>query len=84
MVVWAQPWQALPLFQYFDLIYTAHVDFAGQVWLSYDEAFLMRSAIHPNLRWDKPLAGLWLESMTPTRPNLDDRMDSGHLIGRQR
>ena len=75
VIVRAQPYQALSLFQYLDLSYRAYVDFAGQAWLSYDEAFRMRCAIHPNLCRDEPLAGLWL-----ARPNLGDRMDSGHLI----
>ena len=80
VVVKDQPWQALSLFQYLDLIYRVYVDFVGQAWLSYDKEFHMRSAIHPNLRWDEPLAGLWLQLMTPARPNLGDRTDSEHLI----
>ena len=82
VVVKAQPWRAVALFQYLDLIYRAYDDFAGQVWFSYNEAFHMRSAIHPNLRWDEPLAGLWLWIMIPARPSLGDRTDNGHLIGK--
>ena len=55
------------------------MDIAGQAWLSYDELFHM-SVIHPNLHWDEPLPGLWLQIMTPARSNLGDRTDSGHLI----
>ena len=80
VVVKAQPWQAQSLFQYLDLIYWAYVDFVGQAWLNYDDLFHMQSAIHPNLRWDEPLLGLWLQSMMPARPNLGDRFDSRHLI----
>ena len=68
------------MFQYLDLIYRVYVDFAGQAWFIYDESFCMRSAIHPNLRWDEPFLGLWLQSMMPARPNLGDRFDNGHLI----
>ena len=35
--------------------------------------------INLNLRWDEPLLGLWLQSMTPSRRCLSDRTDGGHL-----
>ena len=40
----------------------------------------MRYAVHPNLRWDEPLASLWLQLMVLARPNWGDRTNSGHLI----
>ena len=79
VLVKAQPWRASSLLQYFDIIYKAYTDFAGEAWLQYDQAFRMKSAIQPNLCWDEPQLGLWLQHMTPARPNAADRFDSGHL-----
>ena len=75
----AQPWRVQALFQYLDFIYRAYTDFAGQVWLQYDQVFHMQSAIYPNMHWDRPQSGLWLQHMTPARPNIGDRFDSGHF-----
>ena len=76
----ARSWRPQSLFQYLDLTCRAYVDFAGQAWLIYNKSFSMRSVIHPNLCWDEPLLGLWLQSMMPARPNSGNRFDSGHLI----
>ena len=48
-------------------------------WLHYDEAFRMGSAIDPNMHQDEPQPGLWLQHMTPARPNTGDQFNSGHL-----
>ena len=76
----AQHWRALSLVQYLDLIYRAHVNYLGHAWLLYDELFRMRAVIHPNLCWDEPHPGLWLQYITTTQPRMGDRFDSGHLI----
>ena len=80
VIVKEQPWRALPLLQYIDLIYRAYVDYQGHAWLLYDKSFHMRAAICPNLHWDLPQPGLRLQYMTLARPSTGDRFDSGHLI----
>ena len=79
VIVKSQPWRAQSLFQYLDIIHRAFLDFAGMAWLRYDQAFRMRSAVQPNLRWDEPQPGLWLQHMGPARTNIGERFDSGHL-----
>ncbi|XP_078249656.1 uncharacterized protein LOC140704835 [Pogona vitticeps] len=79
VLVKAQPWKASALFQYFDIIRRAQAEFEGLAWLRYDEAFRMRSAIRPEMRWDETHPGLWLQHMTPAKCNLGDRFDCGHL-----
>ena len=37
IIVKAEPWCALSLFQYLDLIYSAYVDFPGHSWMIYDQ-----------------------------------------------
>ena len=58
----------------------AYVDLPGHTWLLYDENVHMRAAIHPNLRWDEPHSGLWLQTMTLAHPAQGNGFDSGHLI----
>uniref|UniRef100_A0ABM5GAZ6 C3H1-type domain-containing protein n=1 Tax=Pogona vitticeps TaxID=103695 RepID=A0ABM5GAZ6_9SAUR len=79
VLVKMQPWKASALFQYFDIMRRAKAEFEGQAWLRYDEAFRMRSAIRPELRWDETHPGLWLQHMSPAKTNLGDRFDCGHL-----
>ena len=79
VLVKMQPWKASALFQYFDILRRAKAEFEGQVWLRYDEAFRMRSAIRPELRWDEVHPGIWLQHMSPAKTNLGDRFDCGHL-----
>ena len=45
IMVKAQPWCALFLFQYLDLIFRAYMDFPGHSWLTYDQNFCMRASI---------------------------------------
>uniref|UniRef100_A0ABM5GJG1 C3H1-type domain-containing protein n=1 Tax=Pogona vitticeps TaxID=103695 RepID=A0ABM5GJG1_9SAUR len=79
VLVKMQPWKASALFQYYDIMRRAKAEFEGQAWLRYDEAFRMRSAIRPELRWDEVHPGLWLQHMSPAKTNLGDRFDCGHL-----
>ena len=79
VLVKMQPWKASALFQYFDIMRRAKAEFEGQAWLRYDEAFRMRSAIRPELRWDETHPGLWLQHMSPAKTSLGDRFDCGHL-----
>ena len=79
VLVKTQPCMASALFQYFDILCGAKAEFEGLVWLRYDEIFRMRTAIRPELRWDEPHPGLWLQHITPTKCNLGDTFDSGHL-----
>lgn len=80
VIIAAQPWHALSLIQYQDLIYRAYVDFPGHTWLSYNGNFCKCADQEPELQWDEPLASLWLQIMMPARTAVGDRFDSGHLI----
>lgn len=82
MIVRHQPWQALSLLQYMDLIYKTYTDFPSPAWLQYDEQFRMRAAMNPMLRWDQVHSPLWLQIMNPTRVGGGERADSGHLVKR--
>ena len=79
VIVKAQPWHALSLFQYLDLIYRAYMDFLGHSWLTYEQNFHMRASIHMNMHWGEAHPGLWLQTMTAW-PLQGERFDSGHLI----
>lgn len=48
-IVWYQPWQALSMLQYMDIIYKTYTDFPSPSWLQYDEQFCMQDAMNPML-----------------------------------
>lgn len=68
VVVQAQPWKALALIKYFDIIHRAYSSSLGCVWFKCDEMFHMRASLEPTLPWDKKEMELRLELVTGEPP----------------
>lgn len=76
MIVRHQPWWALSMLQYMDIIYKTYMDFPNPVWFQYDEQFHM----NPALRWDQVYSPLWLQIMAPSRFEDGEHAESRHLV----
>ncbi|XP_053152458.1 uncharacterized protein LOC128345096 [Hemicordylus capensis] len=70
------------LVKYMDIIHRGYMDFMGNAWERYDRSFRLRASLNPALPWDRQHQELWLLIMTPSRPIMGERADSGHLISR--
>ena len=82
VVLQKHPDKAPVLIKYLDLIFRCYSEYLGPAWLSYDEAFRLKAAFNPGLKWDVMEPELWFRFMTPARPVVGDRADSGHILSR--
>lgn len=82
VVVQLHPKKAPALIKYLDIVHRTMRDFGGQAWLQYDQNFRLRASHDPSLSWSVPQFELWMQVVTPARPIMGDRSDSGHLIAR--
>lgn len=55
------------LFRHLDIILEAYRNFPGNAWLTYDEMYRQKMAVHPGVKWGDKDVGLWLNLMLPQR-----------------
>lgn len=79
-VVQAQPWRALALIKYFDIIQRAYSFFLDSMWIKYDEMFVMQASLNSTLPWDRKETELWTELVTQDRLAIGQQSDSDHHL----